>query len=183
MGGPRSRPLRLQDPPHTSKGERGGERSEGKGDPPGKQMARLSLQGGKTEPRDSCRARPGPPRQSCRRRPAASPAGPGPPQLRPCTAAQGPGRPHRPARSRRAQGSDSRCATASSRLCREFLSGPCGRLRSAKPAMLCAEKGRAQQPAPPPEARGSLGLVVPSGAGPAGHPRGRREGCQPGGVG
>lgn len=31
---------------------------------------------------------------------------------------------------------DSRCAAASSRLCRDFLSSPCGRFRSAKPAML-----------------------------------------------
>lgn len=111
------------------------------------------------------------PSQGSRRsRPAALLAGAGPPS--PAQPHRAPGRPLRPPRSQ-----DSRCAAVSSRLCRDFLSGNCGRFRSAKPAMLTARRegrARARQrrtaaapprpcpllPSPPLAARGSLGPVV-----------------------
>lgn len=119
--------------------------------------------------------------RSCGSRPAALPPGraqPSPAQAhRLRSAARAPGRPHRPPRSRRGRGTNSQCAAASSRLCRDFLSGPCGRFRSAKPAMLCAAAGRAAAGRGtrhrPPAARGSLGLVVACSAEQAG-PRARQ---------
>lgn len=80
----------------------------------------------------------------------------------PSRAHRAPGRPRRPPRWQ-----DSRCAAASSRLCRDFLSSACGRLRSAKPAMLRPRRGPSPGPAalhgggPAPPARGILGAVVP----------------------
>lgn len=59
------------------------------------------------------------------------PPGRGRPALPGSAPPPSPAQPHRSPRSQ-----DSRCAAASSRLCRDFLSGPCGRFRSAKPAML-----------------------------------------------
>lgn len=161
------------------------ERSDGNRDPPRRQMAGFRLQGAKTRPRDSrcahaslaelplasrcppVRAQPSPDQAhrlgSARHRAAPRPRRPPGPRAGPAALPAPAALTH------------SQCAAASSRVCRDFLSSPCGRFRSAKPAMLRGAAGRseagrrrARHPDRPPAARGSMGLVVPSGPGRAG---------------